>query len=296
MIEVRFHGRGGQGSVTAAELVAQAAIAEGRFAQAFPSFGPERRGAPVTSFLRVSESNIYLREKIETPGVIVVLDSSLIELEDCFHGLKPGGTAVINCSPGYARQLQATFPAVRLVTVDATRIAQEILGLPIANTAMIGALVRGTALVRVESLQIPLRNRFGKLAEANFQSLHRSHKAAERVEASQSPSPGEEVECEFSEIIARQALMDWKSLALGGDIVAPGSSRSFLTGNWRMSGRPVFENEKCHQCGFCWLYCPEDALALSEEGYYVCDEDYCKGCGVCARECPTGALVMEEET
>ena len=296
MIEVRFHGRGGQGSVTAAELAAQAAIAEGRFAQAFPSFGPERRGAPVTAFLRVSDTNIYLREKIENPDVIVVLDSSLIELEDCFHGLKPGGTAVINCSPGHAGQLQATFPTVRLVTVDATRIAQEILGLPIANTAMIGALARGTGVVRVESLQGPLTHRFGRLAESNFQSLQRSYDAAEIFEPSQAPAAEKDTEETFSELMAREALLEWKSLALGGDIVEPGSSRSFLTGNWRMSGRPVLESEKCQQCGFCWLYCPEDALTRSEEGYYVCDEDYCKGCGVCARECPTGALVMEEET
>ena len=98
MIEVRFHGRGGQGAVTSAELMALAAIAEGKYAQAFPSFGPERRGAPVQAFLRISDTPIRLREKIYEPDVVLVLDPSLLATANVKAGLKPGGTLMANSS------------------------------------------------------------------------------------------------------------------------------------------------------------------------------------------------------
>lgn len=296
MIEVRFHGRGGQGSVTAAELMAQAAIAEGKHAQAFPSFGPERRGAPVTAFLRISESPISLREKIESPDIIVILDPSLIELVDVFHGLKEGGIIVINCPAEYARTLSERTKHYRMINVDATRIAQETIGLPIANTAIIGALIKGLDLLDVHSLETPLQNRFGRLAEKNMQALIKAHEAAEISEASSGLGPAKTEPGEpYSDHIRREALMGWRDLELGGDIVEFGNSRQFLTGSWRMAGRPAIHEEKCNQCGLCWIFCPEDALEQSTEGHFLCNLDYCKGCGICVQECPKGAIEMEEE-
>jgi len=168
VIEVRFHGRGGQGAVTSAELVALAAISEGKYAQSFPSFGPERRGAPVQSFTRVSQEPIRLRSGIQKPDVVVVLDPSLIEVGGALSGLKPDGTIVINTRKSLAAIKKEFSIRNRTAVVNATTIAQEILGLPITNTTMIGALVKASGIVDMESLIEPLRHRFGKIAERNI--------------------------------------------------------------------------------------------------------------------------------
>jgi pyruvate ferredoxin oxidoreductase gamma subunit len=174
MIEVRFHGRGGQGAVTSAEMVALAAIEEGKFAQGFPSFGPERRGAPVISFARVDDKPIRLRSKIYQPDVAVVLDPSLLKILDPSQGLKSGGILIINTNKTI-EQVRSEFGfKVKLAVVDADLIARQELGLPITNTTMIGALVKGTGIVKLDSLTPPLRHRFGRGAERNIKALQRA--------------------------------------------------------------------------------------------------------------------------
>jgi len=168
-IEIRWHGRGGQGAVTSAELLAKAAIDEGKYAQAFPSFGPERRGAPVLAFDRISVSEpIRIRAEITEPDVVVVLDSTLLHLVSVTSGLKEEGTLVINTR----RPLQDVESEFgnrwRLAIIDGTKIARELLGVPIVNTTMLGALLRATGAVKLESLFEPLRHRFGRLAERNI--------------------------------------------------------------------------------------------------------------------------------
>jgi pyruvate ferredoxin oxidoreductase gamma subunit len=174
MIEIRIHGRGGQGAVTSAEMIALAAIEEQKYAQGFPSFGPERRGAPVVAFARVDEKPIRLRSKIYHPDVAVVLDPTLLKILDPSQGLKPGGLLIINTNKSI-QQIKAEFGyQARIATVDADLIAREELGLPITNTTMIGALVRATGLVQLDSMIQPLQHRFGKGAERNVRALRRA--------------------------------------------------------------------------------------------------------------------------
>ncbi len=175
MIEVRFHGRGGQGAVTSAELIALAAIEEGKFAQGFPSFGPERRGAPVVAFARVNDKTIRLRSRIYEPDVAVVLDPSLLKIVDPSQGLKSTGLLILNTNKSID-QIRAQFGyKVRLAAVDAELIAREELGLPIVNTTMLGALVRGTGVVGLDALVPPLKARFGRGAERNLKALRRAY-------------------------------------------------------------------------------------------------------------------------
>ncbi len=175
MIEVRFHGRGGQGAVTSAELMALAAIAEGKYAQAFPSFGPERRGAPVQAFLRISDTPIKLREKIYEPDVVVVLDPSLLATANVKAGLKPGGTLVANSSkPVSAVRGECGFGG-RTAVADASKIAEEELGVPITNTTMLGSLMKAAGLIKPESIVAPLAERFGKIADKNRRALERAY-------------------------------------------------------------------------------------------------------------------------
>jgi len=176
LVEIRWHGRGGQGAVTSAELLAQAAIGEGKYAQAFPSFGPERRGAPVQAFVRISSNQpIRNRAGVTQPDVVVVLDPGLLSIVDVTSGLKKNGIVVLNTIKQAGQIRQEFGIGSALATVDATRIARELLGVPITNTTMIGALVRATELVKLESLFEPTRRRFARLAERNIEAMKRAY-------------------------------------------------------------------------------------------------------------------------
>ena len=169
MIEIRIHGRGGQGAVVASQIVARAAFHKGLYVQAFPQFGVERRGAPVLSFARLSEEPIRLRSAVYKPHHTMVLDAALMEHTDVTQGLHPEGWIVIN-SP----QTPQSFSLNRnwnLATVDATTIAAAngigTLTQPIVNTTMVGALVRVTGIVKLEDLEWALADTFKKGVEAN---------------------------------------------------------------------------------------------------------------------------------
>ena len=175
MIEIRFHGRGGQGSVTCAELLALAAIGEGKYAQAFPSFGPERRGAPVVAFCRISDQPIRIRANVYEPDIVLVLDSTLLKIVNVAAGMKPNGILVTTSkeSPEKVRELLKIKN--RLAVVDAIKIAMEILGVPITNTAMLGSLVKASELIKKESFILPLKERFGRIAEKNISAFERAY-------------------------------------------------------------------------------------------------------------------------
>ncbi len=175
MIEIRFHGRGGQGAVTSAELVAQAAIDTGKYATAFPSFGPERRGAPVVAFARVDDEPIRLRSKIYEPDVVIVLDPSLLEIANPTEGIKSDGILIVNTSKDADSIRKSLSYDGKLAVVDALKIAREVLGLPITNTTMVGALVKGTGILSVDALKEPFQKRFGKIAPRNIQAMERAY-------------------------------------------------------------------------------------------------------------------------
>jgi pyruvate ferredoxin oxidoreductase gamma subunit len=180
IIEIRWHGRGGQGAVTSAELLAQAAISEDKYAHAFPSFGPERRGAPVLAFVRISASQpIRIRAEITQPDVVVVLDPGLLGVVNVAAGLKENGVLVIN-TRGSFEDIKAQFKTkCKLAKVDATAIARETLGIPITNTTMIGALLKATGIIKLESVVEPLKQRFGRLAEKNIKAMQRAYDETE---------------------------------------------------------------------------------------------------------------------
>jgi 2-oxoisovalerate/pyruvate ferredoxin oxidoreductase gamma subunit len=154
MIEIRIHGRGGQGSVIASKILAVALFAEGKWVQSFPKFGVERRGAPVEAFLRLDRDKILIRSEIESPDHVVILDATLLEVTDVTSGLKEGGWIIIN-TPG-TPQTFPEFKNFQVGCVDASRIAtQHRLGsksAPIVNTAICGAFAKATGLVEIESI------------------------------------------------------------------------------------------------------------------------------------------------
>jgi pyruvate ferredoxin oxidoreductase gamma subunit len=175
MIEIRWHGRGGQGAVTSVEMLALSAIEAQKYAQGFPSFGPERRGAPVMAFNRIADKPIKKRSGIYRPDVVVVLDPSLIGLVNLTDGLKPDGILIVNTSKPASEIRQKLNYKGKLFTIDATRIAREELGLPITNTTMLGAVLKATKVLPLDSLKNPLDERFGRVAAKNMAALQRAY-------------------------------------------------------------------------------------------------------------------------
>ena len=176
LVEIRWHGRGGQGAVTASEIVAKAAITQGKYAQAFPSFGVERRGAPVEAFTRIDDNPIYVRSKIYEPDIIVVLDPSLLGPE-VVKGLKEGGLMIVNTEkkPDEVRKA-VKREDVKVATVDATKIALETLKRPIVNTAILGAFVRATGLVNLDVLLEAVKEKVPpRTIEANLEAVKRAY-------------------------------------------------------------------------------------------------------------------------
>jgi pyruvate ferredoxin oxidoreductase gamma subunit len=170
--ELRIHGRGGQGSVTAAELIAVAAFEGGVYVQAFPAFGVERRGAPVQAFVRFDDKKIRLRSQVYEPDYIIVQDSTLIKDVNVFQGVKKGGIAIVNTEkvPDYK-----VPEGVKLITIDATSIALKALGLPITNTSLMGAFAAATGEIKFSALEHALKSRFPKeLAAKNIEAARQA--------------------------------------------------------------------------------------------------------------------------
>ncbi len=161
--------------MTSAELTAIAAIEQGKYAQAFPSFGPERRGAPVMAFVRVSDKPIRTREKIYEPDIVVVLDPTLLEIVNVAAGLKDSGVLVLNTTKSAEEIRAASDIKGKLALVDATRIAIESMGLPITNTTLLGAMLKATNLLPIKALEGPLQERFGRIAGKNIRAFQRAY-------------------------------------------------------------------------------------------------------------------------
>jgi len=176
MLEIRWHGRGGQGAVTAAILLAQAVIKEGKYAQSFAQFGPERRGAPVTAFTRINDNPIHIRSQIYNPDILIVLTPTLMTTTNITEGWKENGSIIINTAK-HAEEIKNAFNVKGLTaTVDATKIALEELKAPIVNTAILGSVVRATDLVELESVNNAVNERFsGIIAERNLKAVRRAY-------------------------------------------------------------------------------------------------------------------------
>lgn len=188
LIEIRWHGRGGQGAVTASKLLAETALGSGMYIQAFPDYGAERMGAPILSYTRLSDSPITIHSPVLEPDVVVVLDPTLLGVVDVTEGLKEGGAIIVNTteSPAQVRaRLGLNGKNARVFTVDASTIAIEELGREITNTPMLGALCVATGLLDLDKIIEQVQKNFGKkmradVVEANIRAVKR---AAEEVKA-----------------------------------------------------------------------------------------------------------------
>ena len=183
MFSVRIHGRGGQGVVTAAELLSLAAFIEGRHAQAFPSFGSERTGAPVVAFCRIDDREIRLREPISAPDALIIQDPTLLHQVDVFGGLAPHGSVLLNTSLSAADLGVEDVAGARLVTVPAGELAREHLGRPMPGPALLGGFAALTGVVSLDSVVAAVHERFaGATAAGNAAAAKAAHEIVGRME------------------------------------------------------------------------------------------------------------------
>jgi pyruvate ferredoxin oxidoreductase gamma subunit len=186
MFQVRIHGRGGQGVVTAAELLSLAAFVEGRNAQAFPTFGSERTGAPVTAFCRIDDGTIRVHDPIAEPNAIIVQDSTLLHQVDVFGGLRSDGYVVLNTARtpedlGLGELVERLHPE-RVLTVPATELAREHLGRPLPNVPLLGAFAALTRVVSLDSVAAAIGERFaGRVRQGNVAAARAAHDLARSV-------------------------------------------------------------------------------------------------------------------
>ena len=185
LIEIRWHGRGGQGAKTAALLFGEAAIDTGMYIQAFPEYGPERTGAPVSAFNRLSGKPIRLHSGVDSPSIVLVLDPSLLDTVDVLKGLGEGGIIIINTSdsPGEIRKRLSVGPKIKVYTVDASKIAMDKIGLNKPNTPMLGALSKVTDILDYKKmlksiehkLEIKFRGKPEEIIKKNMDAIKAAH-------------------------------------------------------------------------------------------------------------------------
>lgn len=274
MIEVRIHGRGGQGTVTASRILAEAVYLDGKFSQAIPMYGTERRGAPVTAFVRIDDVRVRERDLVHEPDIVFVLDPLLGKRPAVIEGLKTGGLLIVNFPhPPEKVPLEGDF---KIATVDATKIALETLKNPITNTAILGAFSKITGLVNLESIEKAVLHRFpGRIGQINIAAVKRSYN-------------------EVSELVSakKQAL---KQIDDEGPLTGGGYGVLRNVASWRIF-RPVINQDKCTGCKFCWIYCPETAFKwLENENKPEIEYRKCKGCEICVNECPVEAIEWRRE-
>ena len=185
LIEIRWHGRGGQGAKTAALLFGEAAIDTGMYIQAFPEYGPERTGAPVSAFNRLSKKPIKLHSGVDSPAIVLVLDSSLLNTVDVLEGLEKGGILIVNTpdSPEVIRKKLSVDPGIEVYTLDASKIALDTIGLNKPNTPMLGALAKVTDILDYKKmlksiehkLKIKFRGKPEEIVTKNMRAIKTAH-------------------------------------------------------------------------------------------------------------------------
>jgi pyruvate ferredoxin oxidoreductase gamma subunit len=182
LTEIRWHARAGQGAVTAAKLVAETALSQDRYMQAMPEYGPERMGAPIRAFTRISDEPIEIHNNIEHPNVVIVLDDSLLDVIDVTEGIQEEGVIIVNtCTPPEELRRILKLPeSVTVASVDASGIAMDTIKRDIPNTPMVGALAKVTGVVATEATQALLAKSFGKkfsqdVIDANLESVKRAY-------------------------------------------------------------------------------------------------------------------------
>ncbi|RCV64481.1 pyruvate ferredoxin oxidoreductase gamma subunit [Methanophagales archaeon] len=304
MYRLRFHGRGGQGARVASKVLGTAAFLDGYYAQDFPLYGAERRGAPVAASTRIAEEPIMERGVIPEPDIEIVMDETLLQdpLTMPLSGLKPGGIAIINTTHSPAEAKAEYKINANVLTLDITKIGLDMLGMPILSTLAGGVAARivglsedslTEAVEKVLSEIITDRNLLDKNVAAALYCFNAITPAETETETKI------EIELKTSDTSKKKSSkvisLPFEPAEVSSPAInATGNTPLRMTGNWRVF-RPVWNYEACTRCMICVARCPDGCILVNEDGYPYPNYDNCKGCLICVEECPTSTLgkVME---
>lgn len=297
MIEIRFHGRGGQGAKIASRILGRSGFLCRLQVQDFALFGAERRGAPVVSFTRLSNDPIDQRGPVDRPNLVVVMDDSLLKEApgQVFHGVDTKTPLFVNADPDRIQVKLQDLPPARFLFVDLSSTARQLIGSVFVSAGAAAIAAKCIPSINLPALEEAVRIELGEfglapdLAEKNVAAAGAAYQrtpaidlaVAAKVEIVSTPS-WQAVPCLG------------KSRFIGPTIRRRGSAALRQTGNWRIE-RPEIDLAKCKRCFLCYLYCPEAAMRLDAENFPHVDYDYCKGCMICYEECPTDAITRRQE-
>jgi pyruvate ferredoxin oxidoreductase gamma subunit len=297
MIEVRFHGRGGQGAKLASRILGRCGFLCGLQVQDFALFGAERRGAPVVSFTRLSSEPIEQRGNIERPDLVIVMDDTLLKEApgQVFQGVENETAVLVNADPDRLAASKRDLPAANFLFIDLTAIARERIG-----SVFVSALAAGVAAKCIPSIQRPALEDAVRIELAEFglaADLVEKNVAAAGAAYERTPI----IDIVFKPRLEQAPAHSWQAvpylasaLSAGPTIRHRGSAALRATGSWRIE-RPDIDLTKCKRCFICYLYCPEAAIKLDAENFPHVDYEHCKGCMICYEECPTDAILRRIE-
>lgn len=297
MYRLRFHGRGGQGARVASKVLGTAAFLDGYYAQDFPLYGAERRGAPVAASTRISEEPIMERGVIPEPDIVIVMDETLLQdpLAMPVSGLKPGGVVLINTTHSPAEAKAVYKITAQVITLDITKIGLDMLGMPILSTLAGGVAARIVGLSE-DSLKDAVKKVLSEII-TDRKLLDKNVAAALYCFNAITPA---KIETKIETIDTIKKKSTVISLPIepaevsSPAINATGNTPLRMTGNWRVF-RPAWNYDACTRCMICVARCPDGCILVNEDGFPYTDYDNCKGCLICVEECPTNTLgkVME---
>ncbi|MCF6154680.1 MAG: hypothetical protein E3K36_05390 [Candidatus Brocadia sp.] len=293
MFRVRFHGRGGQGAKVASRVLGTAAFLEGYYAQDFPLYGAERRGAPIAAFTRISKEPILERGVIPMPDIVIVMDETLLDdpLANPLSRLKEGGIVFINTTHSPAEAKDKYKVTAQVITLDLTKIGLDMLGLPVLST-LAGGVASRIAGLKADSLKKAVEKETSEI-------LTDKELLAKNVEAAlycfHAIQP---IEIKTTEAIHKESpVIDVPfepALISSPAINSTGNTPLRKTGNWRVF-KPVWNYEACTKCMTCVARCPDGCIAVNEDGFPYTDYSNCKGCMICVEECPVKAIEKVRE-
>ena len=302
MLRVRFHGRGGQGAKVASRVLGTAAFIEGYYAQDFPLYGAERRGAPIAAFTRISREPVLERGIITEPDIVIVMDETLLDdkMANPLAGVRDGAVVFINTTHSVSEAMARHKISATVITLDLTKIGLEKLGKAVLST-LAGGVAAKLAGINEDSLRKAVEKETSEIVtdrnfiEKNIEAAIYCYNAVEpHHHPAPLPSRGTEVpEGEGKKITVITVPFE------PADISAPSVNSAAntpmrKTGNMRIF-RPVWDYEKCTKCMTCVARCPDGCIAVNENGFPYTDYDNCKGCMICAEECPADAITAERE-
>jgi len=294
VLRVRFHGRGGQGAKVASRVLGTAAFLEGYYAQDFPLYGAERRGAPIAAFTRISKEPVLERGVIAEPDVVIVMDETLLDdpLSSPLAGVKEGCVVFINTTHSQ-EEVKAKYKiTAQVITLDITKISLDILGRAVLS-ALAGGVAARLAGLKEDSLRNGVEKETSEIItdreviEKNIEAATHCYSAVS-VGAGLKPAP---TIFKGSPVIT---VPFEPAMTSSPAINTTGSTPMRKTGNWRLF-RPVWDYEKCTKCMTCVARCPDGCIAVNEDGFPYTDYENCKGCMICAEECPVKAISVERE-